>query len=256
MNDPFKDIVSFVQNTAGQLLNPQPKILSPLASKSTPMRVPARVPIQTGPPRDADINGRFRRGEISVEEADRLLNTDTPPPSTVNRVPTTIPPKQNVPAYGGIPGFVPAGNKTPNIPQEYVNIINNAARTNNINPALIAAHIQHESAGTWNPKIQGSTGDVGLGQIVLAMHPGISMEQASDPNFAIPWLANYLATSMRQFNDMNRTIASYNVGRGGANIHGPTPAGTGPLGQAYIDRVARNLSPELRKELGIITTYD
>lgn len=154
-----------------------------------------------------------------------------------------------------IPGFVPAGNRKPNIPSQYVNLINQAAKQYGVEPALVAAHIQHESAGTWNPKINGPTGDYGLAQIVLSSHPDVTLSQAYDPSFAIPFIARYLANSMKKFGDINRTIASYNVGQGGASIQGPEPAGTGPRGQDYIDRVANNLSPELRKKLGIKTRY-
>lgn len=147
-----------------------------------------------------------------------------------------------------------SGFKQKSPQEDILNLIFDAANQYEIHPSLLAALLFQESS--FDPTRIGDTdpNDVGIAQINLPSHPSVAREQALDPSFAIPWAAKYLADSMAQFNDINRTIASYNVGRGGANIQGPQPYGGGPRGQTYIDNVARNLDTALLKELGIITS--
>lgn len=142
-----------------------------------------------------------------------------------------------------------------NQPEEPIlNLIFQASEESGINPSLLAAMLFQESS--FDPTRIGDTdpNDVGIAQINLPSHPNVTREQALDPTFAIPWAARYLSDSMGQFNDINRALASYNVGRGGANIQGPQPFGGGPRGQTYIDNVARNLDKSLIQELGLITS--
>lgn len=153
-----------------------------------------------------------------------------------------------------VPDFVPAGNRKPTIPNDYLRLINESSQKYGVPAALMTALIHHESAGTWDPQIKGPSGDYGLAQIVLSQHPDITLQQAYDPTFAIPFVAKYLANSYKKFGDYNRALAAYNVGMGGANVRGDTPAGTGPRGQEYINRVANNLSQKLREQLGIKTS--
>ncbi len=68
MNKTLEDSLSFVQQTASHLIHPQtPKILSPLSSNYVPTKLP-----DSGSNSDSNIAGRYQRGEISQQEADRL----------------------------------------------------------------------------------------------------------------------------------------------------------------------------------------
>ena len=148
-------------------------------------------------------------------------------------------------------GFVRKGSGS-----QYYDLIKQSAQKYNIHPALLAALLFQESGITPNAKNVGETGtDRGMAQINSRWHPDITDAQAYDPNFAIPWAAQTLSGNISHFGDINRGVAAYNVGRGGASIKGPQPYGGGPKGQAYLDALTRNLDPELKKQLGLITSY-
>lgn len=179
----------------------------------------------------------------------------SPPVQPVKAAPVPLAP--SVPAVGGgspssqIPDFAPSGRQTP-IPSDYVPLINQAAQKYKVPPALVAAHIYHETAGTWNPTIQGPTGDYGLAQIVLAQHPEITKQMAFDPKFAIDFAGQKISGDNQYFKgDWNRSMAAYNTGRGGASVDGRNPYGGGPRGQSYINAVSNNLSPKMQQQLGI-----
>lgn len=153
---------------------------------------------------------------------------------------------------------------TTQVPQNLQPIIYNAAQQYGVNPAILASLLFSEHGliadnnKTFNRDpntgaiIPGNY-DRGIAQINAKAHPEITDEQAFDPNFAIPWAAKTLSGHIKNLGgDINRGIAAYNVGEGGAQIQGPTPSGLGPRGQAYLNKVAAGLTPDLRKKLGII----
>jgi len=126
-------------------------------------------------------------------------------------------------------------------------------------PQVVAAMLWQESG--YKPDARNDGGengvDRGIAQINSKSHPEVSDEQADDTEFAINWLVEELKRNLKKFDgDINRAIAAHNVGPTGAETKGDTPSGLGPRGQTYVDNVARNLSPELRKELGIKTRYN
>ena len=51
--------------------------------------------------------------------------------------------------------------------------------------------------------------------------------------------------------DVSKAIVAYNRGRGGVSRNG-----IDKLGQAYLDGVAKNMTKEKRKELGLKVSYD
>ena len=139
-------------------------------------------------------------------------------------------------------------------------VVSNASKKNNVNSALIVAMLWQESGYSANAKNDGGEDgiDRGIAQINSKAHPEVSDEQAYDYDFAIKWMAKELADSIEYFDgDISKAVASYNVGRGGVenNLRGETPFGGGKKGQAYIDGVSKNLTKELRKKLGLKTTY-
>lgn len=139
------------------------------------------------------------------------------------------------------------------VPERYSPQILDAATQNQIDPRLLAALLYQESKFDPNV-IAGPAGnrDRGIGQINEVAFPEISDQQALDPSFAIPFAAQNLRRNIDYFGgDINRGVAAYNVGRGGASIEGPEPFGGGPKGQAYIDALAEWLLPEVLSELGL-----
>lgn len=101
----------------------------------------------------------------------------------------------------------------------YANTINSSARRNGLDPWLLAALLWVESR--FNPKARSATGDVGIAQINLASHPGVSQAEAENPAFAIPWAARYLATLKRSAGgSASGALRAYNTGSSA-----PSPAG-------------------------------
>ena len=148
-------------------------------------------------------------------------------------------------------------------PKKYSDQILASTKENKVDPSLVAAILIQESG--YNPKPKDNPSydkagnivgyDRGIAQINSYWHPEVTDEQAYDPIWAIAWLTRQLKSDIDYFGDINRGLAAYNVGRGGANVKGKELFGGGPKGQTYIDNVARNLTEEQRKKLGLKTTY-
>lgn len=187
---------------------------------------------------------------IPQAQAQAPMPTATPTATPQQAQPTQSPTQQYTsvsPAPNQFAGY------NQNVPQgDILNLVLKAAQENKIDPRVLSSLLWTESG--YNPKAF-NNGDYGIAQINLKSHPDVSPSQAYDPSFAIPWAAKYLSTLVNNFGDINRGVAAYNVGSGGARIQGPAPYGGGPKGQAYIDKIAHNFSPELVKQLGLIPSY-
>jgi len=106
-----------------------------------------------------------------------------------------------------------AGYTSKRPPSDIEQLILTASQENNINPALLASVLFQESQ--FNPRaVNEGSGDYGIAQISRKWHPEVTEEQAFDPTFAIPFAARLLAEDTKHFNDLNRGVAAYNVGRG------------------------------------------
>lgn len=71
--------------------------------------------------------------------------------------------------------------------------------------------INHESAGTWDPKVVGDQGNShGLAQIYQPAHPEVSRSQAEDPGFAIQFIARNLATNFAKYHDWSLAVLAHN----------------------------------------------
>lgn len=138
------------------------------------------------------------------------------------------------------------------VPDTYAGMITKYSQQYQVHPAILAAKAFQESG--FNPNAVNGD-DRGILQINRKAYPNITDAQAYDPEFSFDFAARTLSENTKYFNDLSRAIAAYNVGRGGASVKGPTPYGGGPLGQQYLDRVSRNLSPELIRELGLKVSY-
>lgn len=160
---------------------------------------------------------------------------------------------------GGGEGEDPlSGFKTTKVPEDFKEAILKASEKHDIDPNLLAAGLFQESSFRPNVINQGETAEGkpfrarGAAQIVDIYHPDISDEEAFNPEVAAEFYANYLDENREKFGgDLSRALASYFVGPGGASVEGPEPFGGGPQGQTYINNVARNLTYDLIKDLGL-----
>ena len=151
-----------------------------------------------------------------------------------------------------------SGFRATTVPKDFSEAITSASEKFDVDPSLLAAGIFQESSFDPRAVNTGTTKEGrkfkarGSAQIVDIFHPEVSDEQAFDPGFATNFYAEEFDKHRKKFGgDINRALAAYNVGPGGAAVEGPGPFGGGPQGQTYINDVARHLSYDLIKDLGI-----
>jgi len=157
---------------------------------------------------------------------------------------------------GQIPGF-----KTWNPPPQLSGLTIRSAQEQGLNPAVLAALIQTESgfnSRAYNRSVSESgipSEDVGIAQFNSRAYPNITKEQAYDPNFAIPYAASIVAKNLKQRQDLAQAIASYNVGgRVGPGV-GRDERGLGPKGRAYLNKIVKNIDPNVLEQLGLLPQY-
>ena len=148
--------------------------------------------------------------------------------------------------------------------QPFYDLIVKTASGKGINPAIAAAGLFNESGidpnapdnVNYDSKGKVVSIDRGIAQINNVAYPEVTDKQARDPNFAIPWKINKIAENLARYPDINDAIAVYNLGptglakrKGAGYTH--YISGLDAYGQQYINKFAKNLTPELVKELGI-----
>jgi soluble lytic murein transglycosylase-like protein len=115
-------------------------------------------------------------------------------------------------------------------PSQYDDLITQAASDAGVDPLLIRAIISAESE--WNPTVCSNRptppGSCGLMQLNVAAH-GITMAQATDPGFNIPFGARLIADQIRRRSTVQLALAAYN-------------AGTGRSEADLTDRINRNVN--------------
>jgi len=117
---------------------------------------------------------------------------------------------------------------------KYDSIIQSAAQAYNVDPALIRAVIQTESSG--NPNAKSSAGAVGLGQLMPATAQALGVKDPTDPNQAIPAIANLLNENLTRYGNVPDALRAY---------HGGTdPKNWGPLTQAYPQQVLSKIGAQ------------
>jgi|SRR5579872_1333393 len=112
----------------------------------------------------------------------------------------------------------------------YATQINAAARANGLDPWWLAAILWVENRFKTNGT--SSAGAVGIAQIQLSSHPDVTVAQAQNPNFAIPWAAQYLASLRgRAGGSVTKATMFYNTGPNA------TQSTLDSAGVAYLDQV-------------------
>lgn len=183
-------LLSISQTAQGKILHPQP----PLGESEI------AVDSQDNPA--APLEKTIEFGEIKAAQF-------------VEEVPKKTP---NFPAAGS--GFLGA-------PQYVVEIAQASSNRTGMPIALIIAQLKKES--NFNPKAVSRTNDHGIAQIHFPK-PGVTLEQAYDPSFAINWLADKMTSNFRTYGNWRDSLAAYNAGAGGRERG---------LGYGYADLVLR-----------------
>jgi len=100
------------------------------------------------------------------------------------------------------------------IPEKYLQLVTDAAQSDNLRVELLGAMLQHES--DWNPD---AVGDNGLAHGLGQMHPtacetiGMDPNDRFDPTKAIPGAAKYLAFCIKHCGGDERLgLMAYNRG--------------------------------------------
>ena len=133
----------------------------------------------------------------------------------------------------------------------YDHLIRAAAARHGINPALIKAIIHTESA--FNPGARSPVGAMGLMQLMPGTARDMGVGNAWDPAQNIEGGTKYLAWLMRQFNNLDHVIASYNAGLGNVRKYGGIPPFRET--QNYVRSVNSRLNSLYRNDAGIMSGY-
>ncbi|MFZ1289540.1 MAG: phage tail tape measure protein, partial [Melioribacteraceae bacterium] len=97
--------------------------------------------------------------------------------------------------------------------ENYRDLINKHAARNGLAAELIAAVIQHESGG--NPTIKGTSGEIGLMQLMEATAKRFGVTDRTNPDENIRGGAEYLKFLLRRFaGDVGAALTGYNQGEG------------------------------------------
>lgn len=90
------------------------------------------------------------------------------------------------------------------VPDEYQVLVVDAAVRHGVEPMLLAAVVEMETGGTWNPNLRGSSGEYGLMQIMpgttwwIAKQRGMPIPSIMEPEVNLDYGAWYLAYLLRQ----------------------------------------------------------
>jgi soluble lytic murein transglycosylase len=130
-------------------------------------------------------------------------------------------------------------------PLEYEHIVVGHARNYDLEPALLAAVIYHESK--FDADARSSSGAIGLMQLLPATARGIALntggngfrvEDLYDPEINVRYGSFYLRRLMRKYDDRRLALAAYNAGQ--ANVDQWVVAGGGirfPETREYVENV-------------------
>lgn len=164
------------------------------------------------------LNESLNKDSVFDEE---LLKTLTSEIKSAEHIAPPEPPKKtppNFPTTGA--GFLGA-------PQYVVDLATSASTRTGMPVALILAQLKKESG--FNPRAVSRTNDHGIAQIHFPK-PGVTLEQAYDPSFAINWQADVMTSRFKTYGNWRTALAAYNAGDAGMKRG---------LGFTYADIVLR-----------------
>lgn len=133
-------------------------------------------------------------------------------------------------AFSGTPWNI---NK---VPKGYGTIIEQAAKKNGIDPALLAGLLQTENS-TWDPTRSSDAGAIGLAQIMPDTGRELGITNLKDPVQSINGGARYLRKMLDMFNgDITAALRAYNQGPGNQQRF---PTGVSGEAREYPGKVLR-----------------
>lgn len=132
----------------------------------------------------------------------------------------------------GAPGSTAAGQAA--VPAEYAPLVAQAAATQQVAPAWLAAVLQTESS--WNPQATSPAGAQGLAQLLPGTAAQLGVTDPFDPGQSIDGGAEYLGVQHREFGTWELAAAAYNAGPGAVRRHGGVPPY--PETQDYVRAVS------------------
>jgi hypothetical protein len=99
------------------------------------------------------------------------------------------------------------------IPEQYQNLVQSAAQANGIPSNLLAAVIQRESG--WDPTAKGTSGEIGLGQLMPKTAEQLGVTDRSDPVQNANGAAKYLNQMLTRYEgNLEKALQAYNGGPG------------------------------------------
>ena len=119
-------------------------------------------------------------------------------------------------------------------PVKLASVINSAAERNHVDPALVQAVIQNESA--WNPNAVSPKGAFGLMQLIPSTAERFGVGNVFDPAENIEGGTRYLRELLDRYHgDLKKSLAAYNAGEQAVARFGGVPAY--PETRAYVRKV-------------------
>ncbi|MHB8797105.1 MAG: lytic transglycosylase domain-containing protein [Thermoanaerobaculia bacterium] len=108
-------------------------------------------------------------------------------------------------------------------PAEWARLVEDAAKTHRLDPALVAAVIHVESR--WKPRAVSRKGARGLMQLMPATARRLGVSRSFDPVQNVGGGARYLSLLAKRFgeNEVEKILAAYNAGEGAVESYGGIP---------------------------------
>lgn len=162
-----------------------------------------------------------------------VADTYTVGQSSADALPAALPPTAEVSTAAVQTTAVPTA-VNPSVP--YASLFNEAGERHGVDPALLAAVAEIESA--FDPAAISPAGAQGLMQFMPATAAEMSVD-SFDPSSAVDGAARYLRRELDRFGSVDLALAAYNAGAGAVQRHGGVP----PFAetQRYVDKVLNAL---------------